>query len=220
MSCFRYIDLGSIEYNEALHVQTEAFQQLIDAKTKEKHEVNTLYFCEHKPVFTLGNHGNASNLLASEALLQEKGISLFRTNRGGDITFHGPGQITGYPVFDLERFGMGLRQYVETLEEIIIRFLSIYDIKGERMTGATGVWIEPETERARKIAAIGVRSSRFVTMHGFALNINTDLSYFAMIHPCGFIDKGVTSLAAESDCVIDFEKCKMQLVEGFMEFFS
>lgn len=220
MGGFRYIDLGSIAYEEALGLQTDDFQYIIDAKSRKEHVVNTLYFCEHEPVFTIGNHGNDSNLLISETLLKERGISLYRTNRGGDITYHGPGQITGYPVFDLEYFKMGLRQYVETLEEIIIHFLSVYDIQGQRMAGATGVWIEPETERARKIAAIGVKSSRFVTMHGFALNINTDLNYFSLIHPCGFIDKGVTSLAAELRNAIDIDKCKMQLVKIFMKFFS
>ena len=219
MGGFRYEDLGKIEYGEALRIQTEAFQILIDAKTRKQNAENILFFCEHLPVFTLGKNGLASNLLATGQLLETQGISLYHTNRGGDITFHGPGQITGYPVFDLESFRIGLRQYVETIETIIIRFLSLYGIQGERMAGATGVWLEADTERARKIGAIGIRCSRFVTMHGFALNINTDLNYFSLINPCGFKDKGVTSLSNELGHVIDINKCKMQLVSLFTEIF-
>ena len=142
-------------------------------------------------------------------------------NRGGDITYHGPGQITGYPVFDLEYWNLGLKQYIHMLEETIIRFLSLYDLKGERLEGATGVWLDPEVPgRARKICAIGVKSSRFVTMHGFALNINTDLSYFSLINPCGFTDKGVTSLAMELGVPQDFELAKSQLRSIFMEIFA
>jgi lipoyl(octanoyl) transferase len=217
---FRYKDLGKIEYGEALRIQTEAFQQLIDTKIKKQHTESMLFFCEHLPVFTLGKNGLASNLLVSDRLLEAQGISLYRTNRGGDITFHGPGQITGYPIFDLESFRIGLRQYIDTLEDVIIRFLSLYGICGERLPGATGVWLETTTDQARKICAIGVKSSRFVTMHGFALNINTDLNYFSLINPCGFIDKGVTSLSKELGREIDIDACKMQLVSLFTESFG
>ena len=180
---------------------------------------NVLFFCEHEPVFTLGKHGKETNLLVSEERLNQHGISFYHTNRGGDITYHGPGQITGYPVFDLEQFGLGLKAYIDRLEETIIRFLSLYGLKGGRMTGASGVWFDTDTPKARKICAIGVRSSRFVTMHGFALNILTDLSYFSLIHPCGLVDKGVTSLAAECKSVPDFNVAKKRLASLFEEMF-
>lgn len=217
---FSFQDLGRITYEEALHIQTNAFESLLLAKSKGYAGENKLFFCEHNPVFTIGKSGLASNLLVAENQLKEKGISFYHTNRGGDITYHGPGQITGYPVLDLEQFRIGLKQYIDLLEEGIIRFLSLYDLKGERLKGATGVWLEPDTSRARKICAIGVKSSRFVTMHGFALNIQTDLSYFSLINPCGFTDKGVTSLAKEINCEIDFEETKVQLHTVLAELFK
>lgn len=220
MSGFTYHDLGRIGYEEALAVQTSAFNSLLNAKAEQRVEENHLFFCEHEPVLTIGKSGKDSNLLISEEMLAKRGISFHHISRGGDITYHGPGQITGYPVFDLERWQLGLRQYIERLEEVIIRFLALYQIKGERLEGATGVWIEPHVPgKARKICAIGVKSSRFVTMHGFALNINTDLNYFSLINPCGFIDKGVTSLEKELDEVQDFELTKKQLCELFKEVF-
>lgn len=211
MKPFSYHDLGRIAYEDALQIQTDAFESLLLAKSKGFPGENKLFFCEHNPVFTIGKSGLPANLLVTESWLIEKGISFYHSNRGGDITYHGPGQITGYPVLDLEQFQVGLKQYVDLLEEAIIRFLSLYDLKGERLKGATGVWLEPDTARARKICAIGVKSSRFVTMHGFALNIQTDLSYFSFINPCGFIDKGVTSLVKELNCKVDFEEAKIQL---------
>ena len=194
MACFQFHDLGSIPYADALELQTTAFDKLVDSKTKGGGEKNHLFFCE--------------------------GITFYHVSRGGDITYHGPGQITGYPVFDLECWNMGLRQYIYNLEEIMIRFLALYGLKGERLDGATGVWLDPLVKgRARKICAIGVRSSHFVTMHGFALNINTDLSYFSYINPCGFTDKGVTSLARELGEEQDFNLAKRQLRELFESFF-
>ena len=220
MSGFTYHDLGRIGYEEALAVQTSAFNSLLNAKAEQRVEENHLFFCEHEPVLTIGKSGKDSNLLISEEMLAKRGISFHHISRGGDITYHGPGQITGYPVFDLDRWQLGLRQYIERLEEVIIRFLALYQIKGERLEGATGVWIEPHVPgKARKICAIGVKSSRFVTMHGFALNINTDLNYFSLINPCGFIDKGVTSLEKELTEVQDFELTKKQLCELFKEVF-
>lgn len=217
---FIYCDLGRIAYTEALACQTAAFDALLEAKAQGKTGENRLYFCEHNPVLTLGKSGKDSNLLIPEAVLKERGVEFYHTNRGGDITYHGPGQITGYPVFDLECWQMGLKQYIHMLEEIIIRFLAAYGIRGERLEGATGVWIEPTVAgRARKICAIGVKSSRYVTMHGFALNINTDLNYFSLINPCGFTDKGVTSLARETGRVEDFAKAKEQLHQLFIEYF-
>ncbi len=220
MACFQFHDLGSIPYADALELQTTAFDKLVDSKTKGGGEKNHLFFCEHEPVLTIGKHGKESNLLIPESLLREKGITFYHVSRGGDITYHGPGQITGYPVFDLECWNMGLRQYIYNLEEIMIRFLALYGLKGERLDGATGVWLDPLVKgRARKICAIGVRSSHFVTMHGFALNINTDLSYFSYINPCGFTDKGVTSLARELGEEQDFNLAKRQLRELFESFF-
>ncbi|MDR1602815.1 MAG: lipoyl(octanoyl) transferase LipB [Tannerella sp.] len=216
---FIFQDLANISYCDALAMQRKAFDALLASKAQGIAGVNMLFFCEHRPVFTLGKSGRPGNLLVSEASLKEKGFEFYRTDRGGDITYHGPGQITGYPVFDLEKFRIGLRQYVETLEDIMIRFLSSYGLQGERLAGAAGVWIEPQTIRARKICAIGVKSSRFVTMHGFALNIRTDLRHFSLINPCGFTDKGVTSLCRELGGDVDFEEAKRRLRTLFAETF-
>ncbi|MGP1461770.1 lipoyl(octanoyl) transferase LipB [Tannerella sp.] len=217
---FTFCDLGRISYEKALIVQTNTFNRLITEKIRGASGENVLFFCEHEPVFTLGKHGKETNLLVSEERLNQRGISFYHTNRGGDITYHGPGQITGYPVFDLEQFGLGLKAYIDRLEETIIRFLSLYGLKGGRVAGASGVWLDADTPKARKICAVGVRSSRFVTMHGFALNILTDLSYFSLIHPCGFVDKGVTSLAAECKNVPDFNVAKQRLASLFEEMFQ
>lgn len=213
MESFSYQDLGRIVYAKALDIQTEKFNALLAAKAKGEKGRNELLFCEHDPVLTIGKSGKDSNLLIPEARLQALGVSYYHINRGGDITYHGPGQITGYPIFDLETWHIGLKQYIYRLEETIIRFLALYGLKGERLEGATGVWLDPFVAgKARKICAIGVKSSRFVTMHGFALNINTDLNYFSLINPCGFTDKGVTSLAKELGKEQDFEEAKRQLV--------
>ena len=220
MNSFHYHDLGKIKYEDALKIQTEKFDESVLKKRNGEIADNHLFFCEHNPVFTIGKSGEDSNLLIPESLLEEKGISLYHIGRGGDITYHGPGQITGYPVFDLERWNIGLHSYIDRMEEAVIRFLSLYGIKGERLDGATGVWIEPHVPgRARKICAIGVKSSRYVTMHGFALNINTDLSYFKLINPCGFTDKGATSLAQELGSEQDFELAKERLKDIFAELF-
>jgi lipoyl(octanoyl) transferase len=220
VSGFAYYDLGRIAFADALQRQTEAFDRLLRDKAAGKQGCNRLFFCEHPPVITLGKSGKETNLLAPDGYLAEKGISFYRINRGGDITFHGWGQITGYPVFDLEYWKMGLKQYVYTLEEAVIRFLRLYGVRGERQAGAAGVWLGAGTPgKARKICAIGVRSSRYVTMHGFALNINTDLSYFSLINPCGFTDKGVTSLEKESGAAQDFALAKERLHELFARLF-
>ncbi|WP_289007011.1 lipoyl(octanoyl) transferase LipB [uncultured Parabacteroides sp.] len=220
MESFTFHDLGHIDYADALKIQTDAFETLLQTKKEGGSEENRLFFCEHQPVLTIGKSGKDANLLIPEQLLQQRGVSFYHINRGGDITYHGPGQITGYPVFDLEYWQLGLKQYIHRLEEVIIRFLALYGIRGERLDGATGVWIDPEVKgRARKICAIGVKSSRFVTMHGFALNINTDLSYFSLINPCGFTDKGVTSLEKELGGKQDFELAKTRLHSLFSELF-
>lgn len=220
MNSFALYDLGRIDYQEALSRQSAAFENLLKEKAAGRRGENRLFFCEHQPVFTIGKSGRESNLLISEAGLTERNISLFHINRGGDITYHGPGQITGYPVFDLEYWHIGLRTYVERLEEAVIRFLALYNLKGERLQGATGVWLDAQIAgKARKICAIGVKSSRFVTMHGFALNINTNLTHFSLINPCGFTDKGVTSLEKELGEAQDFELAKSRLADIFGELF-
>lgn len=219
MKGFLYEDLGRIRYEDALARQTAAFDRLLAAKAADTEAPNHLFFCEHNPVLTIGKSGKEANLLVPEALLAEQGISFYHITRGGDITYHGPGQITGYPVFDLDSWQLGLKAYIDRLEEVIIRFLAFYGLRGERLAGATGVWLEPQTARARKICAIGVKSSRFVTMHGFALNVNTDLRYFSLINPCGFKDKGVTSLEKELGEKADFEQAKQRLLSIFREMF-
>lgn len=220
MSAFVYHDLGRIDYEQALECQTRAFNRLLEAKAQNGTAENQLFFCEHQPVLTIGKSGKDTNLLIPEEWLARKGMTLYHISRGGDITYHGPGQITGYPVFDLDVWKLGLKSYIDRLEETIIRFLSVYGIKGERLPGATGVWIDPHLlGKARKICAIGVKSSRFVTMHGFALNIHTDLSYFSLINPCGFTDKGVTSLEKELGRTPDFEEAKTHLLSIFREMF-
>lgn len=180
-----------------------------------------LLFVEHPPVYTLGKSGHMENVLIDDEKMQEKGAQFFRTNRGGDITFHGPGQIVGYPILDLEKFYTDIGRYLRDLEEVIIRLLAVYNIRGERSPGETGVWIEPGIKgRERKICAIGVRCSRWVTMHGFALNVNTDLSYFGNIVPCGIQDKQVSSLEKELGYVLPAEEVKERLREQFERVFG
>jgi lipoyl(octanoyl) transferase len=216
-----YEDLKNIAYGRAWEYQQQLFTHAISLKEKGMPPENRLLFCEHPHVITIGKHGKQENLLFQEAFLKEKGVSLFQTDRGGDITYHGPGQLVGYPVFDLEAFHIGLKQYIVNLEEIIIRFLGTYDIRSERLPGAAGVWLDvADPARTRKIAAIGVRSSRFVTMHGFALNVNTDLSYFSLINPCGFVDKGVTSMAQEIGRQVDMDEAKIRMKALFEEVFA
>ncbi|MBB4036731.1 lipoyl(octanoyl) transferase [Dysgonomonas hofstadii] len=216
-----YEDLGIIEYGKAWDYQERLFAEALSCKEKELKPQSHLLFCEHPHVITIGKHGKQENLLFQEKFLKEKGISVFQIDRGGDVTYHGPGQLVGYPIFDLESFNIGLRQYIFNVEEIIIRFLAGYNIQSERLAGAAGVWIDTaEPSKTRKIAAIGVRSSRFVTMHGFALNVNTDLSYFSLINPCGFIDKGVTSLKKELGSSIDMQEVKIKMKMLFEEIFK
>ncbi len=215
-----YEDLKTIDYGQAWEYQQQLFAKCIDQKINNLPTENRLLFCEHPHTLTIGKHGDKGNLLFNEQYLSEKKVTLYQIDRGGDITYHGPGQIVGYPIFDLESYGIGLRQYIHNMEEIIIRFLGNYNIQSERLDGAAGVWIDTAiARRTRKIAAIGVRSSRFVTMHGFALNVNTDLSYFSLINPCGFVDKGVTSMQQELEKNIDMEKAKEELRVLFEEIF-
>ncbi|WP_417015630.1 lipoyl(octanoyl) transferase LipB [Alistipes sp.] len=172
---------------------------------------------EHPPVYTLGKSGHAENLLVSREALEAAGARFFHIDRGGDITFHGPGQLVVYPILDLERLGIGLRDYINALEEAVIRTVTRYGITAGRIHGASGVWIDPDGRRPRKICAIGVRSSRYVTMHGFALNVTTDLGWFSRINPCGFTDRGVASIASETGRTPDMEEVKNQVVNCLSE---
>jgi len=201
-----YKDIGRKDYKETWDFQAMIFSELVENKKRvkpaEENEQNslpgTLIFVEHPHVYTLGKSGSENNLLLDYIQLRAKDASFYRIDRGGDITYHGPGQIVGYPIFDLDMIKIGLKEYVQRLEEVIIMSLGEFGLSGSRLDGGTGVWLDPEvTGKARKICAIGVKASRYVTMHGFAFNVNTDLSYFSNINPCGFTDKGVTSLEKE-----------------------
>lgn len=226
-------DLGRIRYAEAWTYQQERLQELIDVKLQNRQRLTEgvptlppyhyLLFCEHAPVYTLGKSGSMEHLLLSEAALEEKGFEFFKINRGGDITYHGPGQIVGYPIFDLDCFFTDIHRYVRYLEEAVIRTLIEYGIEGVREPGYTGVWLEAKDDLPkRKICAIGVHLSRWVTMHGFAFNINTDLSHFKNIIPCGIAedDKDVTSLAKELGYSIDIAIVKEKLKQRFAELFE
>ena len=183
--------------------------------------VNHLLFCEHPPVYTLGKSGHIENVLLSELEMEEKEIEFFRTNRGGDITFHGLQQVVGYPILDLEKFYTDIGRYLRSLEEVIIRTIAEYGIKGDRSRGETGVWIEPGIPGSeRKICAMGIRCSRWITMHGFALNVNTDLSYFNNIIPCGIINKQVTSVEKEVGHKVDYAEIKGKLAKNFEKVFN
>jgi lipoyl(octanoyl) transferase len=214
-------DLGKMEYRTAWDYQEALLQQTVVKKTAKESTPNYLLLVEHPPVYTLGKSGDIGNLLLSDDEVAARGIDFFRTNRGGDITFHGPGQIVGYPVFDLENFKTDIGWYLRSLEEVIIQTLADYGISAGRSSGETGVWLEPETKiRARKICAMGVRCSRWVTMHGFALNVNTDLSFFNFIIPCGIQDKQVASLNRELGRDIDLADVKEKLVNNFEQVFD
>jgi len=204
-------DWGLVEYNEAWAKQDKLFSATIDTKMQGQSTTNYLVFCEHPHVYTLGKSGDEQNLLLNMIQLQAKNAVFVHSNRGGDITYHGPGQVVGYPIFDLDNFELGLKSYIFKIEEAIIQTLKQYNIPSTRLEGSTGVWLEVDTPACRKICAIGVRSSRFVTMHGFALNVNTQLEYFDYIHPCGFLDKGVTSMEKELGQKVDMNELKERL---------
>jgi lipoyl(octanoyl) transferase len=215
-----FLDLGLMPYQKAWDYQEKLLNEIISQKLNfqklpSNHEQitnNYLLFVEHPHVFTLGKSGSEDNMLANFIQLQAKSAEFIRTNRGGDITYHGPGQIVGYPILNLDYFAKGIRDYIEKLEESIILCLKHYGIEGHRLEGATGVWLDPDLPgKTRKICAIGVRVSRGVSMHGFAFNVNTDLSYFSLINPCGFTDKKVTSLQQELGTEMDIEEVKKVL---------
>ncbi len=219
-------DLGRKDYKETWDEQERVFKSILDIKIKNRREdagqetENHLLFVEHDHVYTLGKSGDLDNLLANEGMLEKIGATFYKINRGGDITYHGPGQIVGYPILDLENFFTDIHKYLRFLEEIFIKILADYGLKGERSSGETGVWLDVGTPFARKICALGVRASRWVTMHGFAFNVNTDLGYFDHIIPCGIDDKTVTSLAAELKRPVDENEVKEKIKTYFMELFE
>ena len=220
-------DLGHKDYKETWDYQESLFEEIVELKRKNRAEntdlptPNYFLFVEHPHVYTLGKSGHMENLLIDEAALAKKGATFYKINRGGDITYHGPGQIVGYPIIDLENFFTDIHKYLRSLEEVIIRTLADYGIKGERSEGETGVWLDVGTPFARKICAMGVRASRWVTMHGFALNVNTDLGYFDNIIPCGIRGKAVTSLNVElSKEKVDTEEVKRYILKHFEEIFE
>ena len=220
------IDWGLRDYKESWEAQEELFEAIIAQKMANRNlpspmpTTNYLIFVEHPHVLTLGKSGVMEHLLMREEFLKERNISFYKVNRGGDITYHGLGQVVGYPILDLDNFFPDIHQYLRYLEEVIILTLADYGLKGERSKGETGVWIDTGTPLARKICAMGVRASRWVTMHGFALNVNTDLSYFNYIIPCGISDKAVTSLQAELGHSVDLEEVKEKILRHFLEVFS
>ena len=224
-----YKDIGLMDYKEAWDYQEKIFRELINAKSdsaedqylKDKFTSGHLIFVEHPHVYTLGKSGSEDNLLIDYIQLKAKEASFIHTNRGGDITYHGPGQIVGYPLFDLEKLGIGLKEYIFRLEEAVILTISGFGLKGSRLPGATGVWLDPERPgKMRKICAIGVRVSRYITMHGFAFNVNTDLSYFNYINPCGFTDRGATSLELELGGKQDIEGIKLLVRNNLQKVFD
>ncbi len=209
----RFQDLGLIDYKKAWNLQEDLLSNRINSRNKGGNEVDgnagELLFCEHPHVYTIGKSGSEENLLIHDEQLKAVNAKYYKINRGGDITYHGPGQIVGYPILDLEMLNIGVKKYIHFLEEAIILTLQEKGIKSSRLDGATGVWLDADIPaRTRKICAIGVRVSRFVTMHGFAFNVKTNLDYFRYINPCGFVDKGVTSLQKELDEEVDMEEVK------------
>lgn len=211
-----------MDYKECWDLQQSLFDASVARKSagsspapgigNNPDNAGTILLVEHPPVYTLGKSGHAENLLVAREALEAMGARFFHIDRGGDITFHGPGQLVCYPILDLERIGIGLREYIDTLEEAVIRTVAEYGIAAGRIAGASGVWIDPEGRRPRKICAIGVRSSRFITMHGFALNVSTDLEWFTRINPCGFTDRGVTSIASETGLRPSMQEVKRTVV--------
>lgn len=221
MKTVQYKDLKNIEYKKAWDYQEQVFTEVIKAKQDKTPIGGYLLFCEHPHVFTLGKSGAENNFLINDDFLKKINATYFKSNRGGDITYHGPGQLVGYPILNLDIFNIALKDYIFKLEEVIIKTIAKYGIVGNHYEGATGVWLDIDNpQKTRKICAIGVKASRFVTMHGFALNINTDLSYFSHINPCGFTDKGVTSMEKELEHKINFEEVKEMVKLHMAEVFG
>ncbi len=225
----QFRDLGLIDYKEAWDLQEDSLalviKEKLDAGKTGGNEFSSgdqvVYFCEHPHVYTLGKSGQNQNMLIPDAFLKKIDATFYRIDRGGDITYHGPGQIVGYPIIDLEALNIKVKDYVWGLEETVIRSLADYGIESGRLDGTTGVWLDTGLHgKTRKICAIGVRVSRYVTMHGFALNVNTDLRYFQYINPCGFTDKGVTSMQQEAGREIEIKEVRDSLKEKFSEVFQ
>tara|TARA_B100000768_G_scaffold54889_1_gene53415 strand:+ start:1294 stop:2004 length:711 start_codon:yes stop_codon:yes gene_type:complete len=220
-------DLGLVDYKDCWDYQEELFKGVVDVKIKNRREglnlitSNYLLLVEHPHVYTLGKSGDMSNLLISETQLTQKGAKFYKINRGGDITYHGPGQIVGYPILDLDNFFTDIHKYLRFLEEVIILTLKDYNLSASRNIGKTGVWLDVETPFARKICAMGVRASRWVTMHGFALNANVDLSYFDNIIPCGITNNSVTSINKELGVAkVDEDEVKQKIINNFKKLFD
>ena len=222
----RFEDLGLIDYKKCWDYQEALFAEILAIKSTNRKKnktdktTNHLLFCEHPHVYTLGKSGDKNNLLVNEDDLKNWDAPFYKINRGGDITYHGPGQIVGYPVLDLDNFFTDIHKYLRLLEEAVILTLREYGLEAERSKGETGVWFDVGTEKARKICAFGVKSSRWVTMHGFAFNISTDLSYFENIVPCGILDKNVTSLEKEIGREVDVEGVKFKLKKHLTNLFN
>ncbi|MGA1773207.1 MAG: lipoyl(octanoyl) transferase LipB [Flavobacteriaceae bacterium] len=219
--------LGRMKYKAAWEYQEALFQQTVDLKVRNRREQlqlttsNYVLFVEHDPVYTLGKSGDFSNLLVSEAELERKGAEFFKTNRGGDITFHGPGQLVAYPILDLDHFFTDVHKYLRFLEEAVIQTLAHWNIEATRSSGETGVWIDVGTPFARKICAMGIRASRWVTMHGLALNVDTDLSFFELMIPCGIQGKGVTSMKRElGDNCPNLQQVQQEFLKQFVRLFD
>ena len=218
--------LGLIDYKECWDFQEELFAEILAVKSSNRKENKTvetnnhLIFCEHPHVYTLGKNGDEKNLLVNEDYLKSRGATFHKINRGGDITYHGPGQLVGYPILDLDNFFTDIHKYLRFLEEAIILTLKEYGLESERSPGETGVWFDVGTPKARKICALGVKSSRWVTMHGFAFNVNSDLSYFGNIIPCGITDKSVTSLQKELGREVDMNEVRNKLKAHLVELFE
>ncbi|MGE0078467.1 MAG: lipoyl(octanoyl) transferase LipB [Bacteroidales bacterium] len=216
-----FSDLGLIDYKEAWDYQEQRFEEVTQRKLKGDGTLHYLLFCEHPHVYTLGKSGENTNLLISDEMLKRINATYYHINRGGDITYHGPGQIVAYPILNLEALGLTLKSYIHIMEQVVIDCLVDYGIKSDRLEGATGVWLDVGVKgKERKICAIGVRASRFVTMHGLAFNINTNLDYFNYINPCGFIDKGVTSMQKEFGREVDYNEVKQNLKKHFAARFN
>lgn len=232
METIFFQDLGRVSYNVAWDYQESLMKANLEAKSawynsaelsksESADTVHHLLFCEHPHVYSIGKSGNMEHLLVDNAQLKEMQVSFFKTNRGGDITYHGPGQIVGYPILDLERFYTDLGKYMRALEEVMIRMLATYGLVAGRLQGSTGVWLDADdSTKARKICAMGVRCSRWITMHGFALNVNTNLDYFNFIVPCGITDKAVTSMRQELGAAIDEQEVRTRLLYEFGEVFN
>ncbi len=221
-------EMGRKDYKECWDYQEQLHKEVMDIKLQNKSlpqceqldPLNYLLFVEHPHVYTLGKSGDQQNMLMNAIQLQAKDATFHKIDRGGDITYHGPGQLVAYPILDLELFGLGVKAYVEKMEEVIINTIARYGLEGHRLKGATGVWLDPDVPgKTRKICAIGIKVSRYISMHGFAFNINTDINYFNYINPCGFVDKGVTSLQKELGREMDMDEVKAIVKEEFEKLF-